>query len=90
MKKDDLLEVIEDLCYQFAYDTVTPDGPALITGGLSALEGAFEALGWTEPHLIPDDKCDEPGCTKRASCGWPDGISYRRTCSDHMLRMIPG
>jgi len=29
--------------------------------------------------------CDEPGCTKDATCGWPtpDG-GYRRTCAEHM------
>lgn len=28
--------------------------------------------------------CDEPGCTREVSCGWPtkDG-GYRNTCGDH-------
>jgi len=27
--------------------------------------------------------CDEPGCKKVASCGWPSDGGYRRTCYDH-------
>jgi hypothetical protein len=31
--------------------------------------------------------CDEPGCTREASCGWPTRgmTSYRRTCGEHMI-----
>jgi hypothetical protein len=29
--------------------------------------------------------CDEPGCYKAASCGWPAGENkYRMTCHEHM------
>jgi ssDNA-binding Zn-finger/Zn-ribbon topoisomerase 1 len=28
--------------------------------------------------------CDEPGCTRDASCGFPTLTGYRRTCGDHM------
>ncbi len=27
--------------------------------------------------------CDEPGCNNAVSCGWPDGVGYRRTCDEH-------
>jgi hypothetical protein len=27
--------------------------------------------------------CDEPGCLKDMSCGFPDGDTYRRTCHEH-------
>jgi len=27
--------------------------------------------------------CDEPGCRKHASCGFPTDGGYRRTCFDH-------
>lgn len=27
--------------------------------------------------------CDEPGCTRPASCGFPVPGGYRRTCYDH-------
>lgn len=30
--------------------------------------------------------CDEPGCTREASCGWPEeGGGYRRTCHEHSM-----
>ena len=28
--------------------------------------------------------CDEPGCQSEATCGWPTGDGYRRTCGKHM------
>jgi hypothetical protein len=27
--------------------------------------------------------CDEPGCFRYASCGWPSEAGYRRTCYEH-------
>jgi len=27
--------------------------------------------------------CDEPGCYKQISCGWPSENGYRSTCGDH-------
>ena len=27
--------------------------------------------------------CDEPGCFKPATCGWPSENGYRRTCYEH-------
>src|SRR3990172_2555743 len=53
----ELRESLEDMCNQFAY---TVRGPALTTGGLSALELAFSVLGWEDPHPIPDQRCNEP------------------------------
>ena len=29
-------------------------------------------------------ECDEPGCTREATCGWPVKGGYRRTCAEHM------
>ena len=35
--------------------------------------------------------CDEPGCTRPATCGWPTGAAddewggYRHSCGDHDL-----
>ena len=75
------LEVVEDLVIQFGYATENP--PGVGTMGLSALEGAFELLGWEDPHPLPTMGCDEPGCGKRSTCGWPSGTGYRRTCGDH-------
>ena len=28
-------------------------------------------------------RCDEPGCEKATSCGFPTDTGYRRTCGDH-------
>lgn len=30
--------------------------------------------------------CDEPGCKKVASCGFPTRTGYRNTCGDHMRK----
>lgn len=32
----------------------------------------------------PIEVCDEEGCDKNATCGWPSNKGYRRTCFDHM------
>ena len=29
--------------------------------------------------------CDEPGCDRDASCGWPSPSGYRQTCHEHSL-----
>ena len=52
----------------------------LVTSGLSALEEAFEVLGWSEPHKVPEMVCDEPGCDEEATCGIPTPAGYRRVC----------
>lgn len=44
-------------------------------------------------HGCPDCKavgslesaCDEPGCTRLSSCGFPTPAGYRRTCYDHSV-----
>lgn len=74
-------EVVEGLLHQFAYDAT---GPALWTGGLSALEDGFTFMEWDDPYPIPGLACDEPGCIKRRTCGWPSPAGYRHTCGDHM------
>jgi hypothetical protein len=28
--------------------------------------------------------CDEPGCAREATCGFPDPGGYRRTCVEHV------
>lgn len=76
-------EALESMVHQFAY--WSENGPGLWTGGLSALEDAFEVLGWeADLHPMPDMACDEPGCTKQQSCGWPSDAGYRLTCGEHM------
>lgn len=34
--------------------------------------------------------CDEPGCTKEGTCGWPSPSGYRRTCVDHWRKANGG
>jgi len=75
-----LREALVDMVNQFAYPT---RGPKISTGGLSALEDAFEVLGWEDPHPTPERKCDEPGCDEHSTCGWPSPGGYRRTCFEH-------
>ena len=52
---------------------------------LEALDAAREEI----PVHYPE--CDEPGCLRAATCGWPTrpggtgpNGGYRRTCFDHM------
>ena len=77
----DLRETLGSMVNQFAYWSDSVGG--FTTGGLSALEGAFEALGWEDPHPQPDMRCDEPGCMKQQCIGSPTPTGYRSMCSDH-------
>jgi hypothetical protein len=81
-ERDDAKEAVQALLYQFAYDC---PGPVLTTDGLSALEYGFDIVGWSDPHPIPGNRCDEPGCIERTTCAWPSEKGYRRTCSKHMM-----
>lgn len=82
-----LREALEGMVYQFGYDTVKDGQPALCDGGLSALEDAFDALGWDSPYVIPDPVwCDAPvvpRCPRRTSCGTPTPDGYKHFCSEH-------
>lgn len=73
-------EIIEDLLHQFAYDC--PHGK-LTTGGLSALEAAFEYVGWSDPHPLDDSLLCQAGCGNRATCGTPTPDGYKRLCYTH-------
>lgn len=80
-------EIIEDLCYQFGYETKWCGWPAISSGALSALEIAFDYLGWHDPHIVPDGRCQVQGCREHAGCGHPIENGYASVCGDHM-RMI--
>ena len=78
-----LRAALESMVNQFAYDN---DRGEYHTGGLSALEEAFDALGWDDPHPMPAELlCDESGCNRRSTCGWKSTTGYRRTCGEHYL-----
>ncbi len=79
----ELLATIEDLVSQFAYAIGVNGTPALWTGGLSALEGAFQALGWDDPHPLPEMACEAPGCPEWATTGAPTPDGYQRLCGAH-------
>jgi hypothetical protein len=85
-REAELRDALEDMLYQFAYKGVHNKTAVLSTGGLSALEDAFEVMGWDDPHPVPEIECDEPGCHEHRTCGWPSGRGYRRTCGKHMRR----
>lgn len=76
-------EIIEDLTTRFAYRGQHKGRFALYTGGLSALEHAFSALGWDDPHYAPEYECQIKGCHKEATCGTNTKAGYKRVCTDH-------
>jgi hypothetical protein len=78
-----LQDTIEDLVRQFAHQVVSDGVPAYSTGGLSALEDAFDVLGWDDPHPAPEMACQHPGCSQWATCGTPTDDGYKRLCSAH-------
>lgn len=74
--RDALVRMVE----QFAYRRKR----TLHTGGLSALEEAFEALGWPDPKAWTKGFCEVPGCDHEAVVGepTPDG-GYVWHCGRH-------
>lgn len=76
-----LRDALESMAWQFAYRSrALRDGRRLLTtGGLSALEEAFAALGWPDPYEPPESQ----GCEV---CGdWATGTSGGRWyCGEHM------
>jgi len=58
-------DALEEMVCQFAHRGVKDGKSVLHTGGLSALETAFTALGWSDPKNLEDrdgDTCDVEGC----------------------------
>lgn len=53
-QRDELREALIDMVWQFAYVGTKDDKAVVYTGGLSALEGAFSALGLSDPITILD------------------------------------
>lgn len=51
---------LESMTRQFAYWSSHAGG--YTTGGLSALQEAFAALGWENPHPAPEARCEIDGC----------------------------
>ncbi len=78
-----LREALLGMVHQFAYWSDEAGG--YMTGGLSALEDAFEALRWSDPRPEPEDRCEAPGCMKQRSSGMPTPDGYRWLCVEHWL-----
>jgi len=79
--EEDLKEALAGMCYQFAYRGKTKEGRLTIwTGGLSALELAFQELGWEDPHPYPEGECQNEGCYNEATCGKPTPEGYKFLC----------
>ena len=55
---------------------------------LNMKENIIEAYKSLDEKKLKEalDICDEPGCFKHSTCGWPSGDNYRRTCSQHMYK----
>ena len=53
-QRDELKEALKDMVNQFAYRGTYEGRENLHTGGLSALEGAFSALGVSDPITVLD------------------------------------
>lgn len=79
------LEALEDMVVQFACRRQYQGGLCLTAGGLSALEGAFAALGWTDPYPAKEMECEVPDCHEEATCGTPTPDGYRRLCGNHYV-----
>lgn len=78
-----LLENVRDLVEQFAYKITNKGRAAYTTGGLSALEAGFAALGWDDPRPAPECECQHPDCHEWATCGTPTKDGYKFLCYHH-------
>jgi hypothetical protein len=87
-------EALEDMVFQFGYCGVKNGKPVIHTAGLSALESAFEALGWNDPHYLPEEgyTCEVIGCMEADTCGthWGDSKLYLRLCPKHYQQSCSG
>ena len=84
-KPNDMKEALEDMIFHFGYRGVVDNQPVIMTGGLSALESAFSALGWDDPHIIQEEgnTCDIKGCMEECTLGQRWGRYYLRLCHKH-------
>jgi hypothetical protein len=77
-------EALEAMVWQFAYRTLVDGRRSLTTIGLSALEDAFVALGWEDPHFVTEAGCDIKDCGAWATCVGAYPRSLARDVSDEM------
>ncbi|KKM27871.1 hypothetical protein LCGC14_1570370 [marine sediment metagenome] len=78
-------EDLESMVWQFGYRGTKGGRLMISTGGLSALEEAFSAIGWEDPHYVDDPsmECDVEGCHdwRSPQIHW-DGV-YSLICDSH-------
>jgi hypothetical protein len=82
---DKLRNALIDMVDQFAYPLDNP--PRITTGGLSALEHAFDVLGYSDPLEVPERKCQYENCNRTATCGTPSPKGYKRVCGEHFRKI---
>ena len=82
-----LEQALESMLVQFGYRGVKGNRPIICTGGLSALEEAFDAMGWDDPHYLPEEgyTCEIEGCMEEPVCGGSWGDLYLSLCSLHYM-----
>lgn len=86
-----LKDALEDMVNQFSYEGRPVKGVSSITaGGLSALEGAFDELGYSDPQPMPHKQCNWAGCTEHSTCGVPSSKGYKHVCGKHSDKMHEG
>ncbi len=76
-------EALEDMVNQFAYPCSIGGIAHITTGGLSALELAFEVLDYPDPKPVPEHQCQFKDCSEYATCGIPTKQGYKRVCGKH-------
>ena len=78
-------DALEDMVFQFGYRDVKNNKPVIHTAGLNALEYAFDALGWKDPHYLPEEgyTCEVIGCVEADAAGTYWGDLYLRLCGTH-------
>jgi hypothetical protein len=78
-------EVLERMVMQFGYQGIINGKPVISTGGMSALEEAFEVLGWDDPHKLPEEgnTCEIDGCMEGIASGMRWDVFYLHLCSKH-------
>ena len=87
-------QALENMVFQFGHRGVKKGKPMIGSGCLSALEEAFEALGWDDPHFLPEEgyTCEVVGCMEADTCGtsWGNNKLYLRLCSKHSRQKYTG
>ena len=87
-------EALKSMVQQFGRRSVKSKKPVIHTGGLSALEEAFLALGWDDPHYLPEEgyTCEVVGCMEADTAGthWGESKLYLRLCHEHLRQSYSG